>query len=157
LQVVRLELEDLLVRLGGAIELLLLLLPELRDLEEEADLRLGLGLFGLLLLEDANELVPLTRLGVEDLAIVPPPEPEVLLLDRVLGLAVVRIERQELSPRVDRAFVVLEAIAVDRPELGEDLDPLLRVVRDMRLLLEHVDQLLEVLAPLEERRERAEG
>src|SRR6185312_7581983 len=79
LEVVGFELEDLLVRLRRAIELLLLVAPELGDLEEERDLRLGDGLLRLLLLEDADELVPLAGLGVEDLEVVPPAEGQVLL------------------------------------------------------------------------------
>ena len=122
LEVVRLELEHLLVGLGRAIELLLLVGPELRDLEEERDLRRSARLLRLLLLEDANELVPLAALGVEDLEVVPAAERQVLLLQRVLRAPVVRVEREERAPCVDRALVVVEALAVDRAQLGEDLD-----------------------------------
>ena len=153
LQIVRLELEDLLVRLGRAIELLLLLAPQLRDLEEEADLRRRVRLLGLLLLEDADELVPLAALGVEDLEVVPPPEREVLLLDRLLGLAIVRVEGEELPPRGNRSFVVVQAIAVDRPELREDHDLRSRVVRELGLLFENGGELVELLAPLVETRQ----
>ena len=91
-QVLRLELEDLLVGARGAVVLLLLVRPELGDLEEEADLRLGVRLLRLLLLEDADELVPLAALGVEDLEVVPATEREVLLLEGFLRLAIVRID-----------------------------------------------------------------
>src|SRR6185437_9342994 len=114
--------EDLLVRLGGAIELLLLVAPELGDLEEKGDLRLGAGLLRLLLLEDADELVPLARLGVEDLEVVPAAERQVLLLDGVLRAPIVRIEREEHAPGVDRAFVVVQTLAVDGAELRQHLD-----------------------------------
>ena len=121
LQVVGLELEHLLVRLGGAIELLLLVRPELRDLEEQRDLRLRASLLRLLLLEDADELVPLAALGVEDLEVVPAAERQVLLLERVLRAAIVGVQGEQRAPGVDRALVVVEAVAVDRAELGEDL------------------------------------
>src|SRR5439155_26515992 len=113
-EVRRLELEGLLVRLRGAVGLLLLVRPELGDLEEHPDLGLRVGFLRLLLLEDADELVPLARLGVEDLEVVPATEREVLLLDRFLRLAIVRIEREERAPRGDRALVVVQTIAVDR-------------------------------------------
>ena len=76
-----------------------------------------------MLLEDADELVPLAALGVEDLEVVPATEREVLLLQRLLRLAIVRVEREERAPRVDRALVVVQPLAVDRAELREDLRP----------------------------------
>ena len=82
----------------------------------------GSRLLRLLLLEDADELVPLAALGVEDLEVVPAAEREVLLLERFLRFAIVRVEREERAPRVDGAFVVVQPIAVDGAELREDLD-----------------------------------
>ena len=79
-EVLRLELEDLLVGSRRAIDLLLLVRPELGDLQEHADLALSVGLLRLLLLEDADELVPLAALGVEDLEIVPAPSVRYLFL-----------------------------------------------------------------------------
>ncbi len=155
-EVLRLELEDLLVRLRRAIGLLLLVRPELGDLEEHADLRLRVRLLRLLLLEDADELVPLAGLGVEDLEVVPATEREVLLLERLLRLAIVRVEREERAPRGDRALVVVQTIAVDRSELVEDLDLLRGVVGDLGLLLEDRRELVELLAALVEHRERGE-
>ena len=114
------------------------------------------GLLRLLLLEDADELVPLAALGVEDLEVVPAAEREVLLLERLLRLAIVRVEREERAPRVDRALVVVQAIAVDRAELAEDLDLLRGVEGDLDLLLEDVGELVEVLGALVEAGERAE-
>jgi len=96
--------------------------PELGDLEEETDLGLCVGFLRLLLLEDADELVPLAALGVEDLEVVPAAEREVLLLQGLLRLAIVRIDREERAPRGDRALVVVQAVSVERPELREDLD-----------------------------------
>ena len=156
-QVLRIELEDLFVRLRSAIVLLLLVRPELGDLEEEADLRLGVRLLRLLLLEDADELVPLAGLGVEDLEVVPAAEREVLLLERFLRFAIVRVELEERAPRGDGAFVVVEAVAVDRAELREDLDLLRRVVRDLGPSLEHADELVERLGALVESGESAQG
>jgi hypothetical protein len=103
-----------------------------------------------LLLEDPDELVPLAALRVEDLEVVPTPEREVLLLDRLLRLAVVRIDREQSAPRVDGAFVVVQAVAIDRSELRVDLDLGRVVVGDLGLLLEDVDELVEVLASLVE-------
>ena len=128
-EVLRLELEDLLVGARRAIVLLLLVRPELGDLEEQADLGVGVRLLRLLLLEDADELVPLAALGVEDLEVVPATEREVLLLEGLLRLAIVRVDREERAPRVDRALVVVQTIAVDRAELREDLDLLARCRR----------------------------
>ena len=155
-QVLRLELEDLLVGARGAVVLLLLVRPELGDLEEEPDLRLGVRLLRLLLLEDADELVPLAGLGVEDLEVVPATEREVLLLERFLRLAIVGIDGEKRAPRGDRALVVVQTIAVDRAELREDLGLLAVVVRDLGLLLEDLDELVEVLRALVETTEGAE-
>ena len=71
-KVLGVELEHLLVRLCGAIELLLLVGPELRDLEEERIFAASVRLLGFLLFEDANELVPLAGLRVKDFEVVPP-------------------------------------------------------------------------------------
>ena len=126
------------------------------DLEEEGDLRVALGLLRFLLLEDADELVPLPALGVEDLEVVPPAEREVLLLERFLRLAIVRVEREERAPGGDGPLVVVQPIAVDRPELGEDLDLRLRLVRELGLLLEDRRELVELLVSLVEAAEGAE-
>jgi hypothetical protein len=136
LKVVGVELEDLLVGFRRPVELLLLVRPELSDLEEERDLRLRLRLFRLLLLEDSNELVPFPGVGVEHLEVVPSPEREVLLLERVLGAPVVRVEREERSPRLDRALVVVQALAIDRAQLGQHLDLRGRVERELGLALQ---------------------
>ncbi len=107
-----------------------------------------------MLLEHADELVPLARLGVEHLEVVPATEREVFLLERFLRFAIVRIEREERAPRADRAFVVVQTIAVDRSELVEDLDLLRGVVGDLRLLLEDRGELVELFAALVENGER---
>ena len=60
------------------------------------------------------------------------------------------------APRGDGAFVVVEAIAVDRAELREDLDLLTVVEGDLGLLLEDLDELVEVLRALVETAEGAE-
>src|SRR5262249_22608065 len=111
----------------------------------------------LLRLEHADELVPLAALGVEDLEIIPPTGLEVLLLEGLLRLAILRVEREDLLPRIDRGLVVVEALAVQRGELAEDDLLRLHVGGDLGLLLQDLGELLPVLLPLVKARERIEG
>src|SRR5690606_9459763 len=134
----------------GAVGLALLRHPQLGRLDEERDLRRVVGLLRLLRLEQAAELVPLAALGVEDLEIVPLAEGEILLLDRLLRLAIVRVDREQLAPSIDRLRVVVEAVAVEGAELAVDLLLLPSVVRDLDLLLEDFGELVELLGALVE-------
>ncbi|MFT3771956.1 MAG: hypothetical protein QM820_41650 [Minicystis sp.] len=155
-EVLRVDGEDLLVGAGGAIGLALLRHPQLGDLHEQADLGLVVRLLRLLRLEDADELVPLAALGVEDLEIVPAAEREVLLLQRLLRLAILRVDREELPPRLDGLHVVVEALAVERAELAEQRLLGLDVEGDVDLLLQDDRERLEILGALVETGERVE-
>ena len=87
-------------------------------------------------LEDADELVPLAGLGVEDLEVVPAPERDVLLLQRSCAWRSFGCEREQRAVRVDRALVVVQAIAGDLPELVQELDLGGGVVGELGLLPE---------------------
>jgi hypothetical protein len=141
---------------GRAVRLALLGHPELGGLHQERHLGGVVGLLRLLRLEQADELVPLAALGVEDLEVVPLAERQVLLLQRLLGLAVARVQGEQLAPGVDRLLVVAQALAVELPELSVDLLLLRRLVRDLDLALEHLGELLELLGALVQVAEGAE-
>ena len=156
-EVLGVDREHLLVRARGAIGLALLRHPQLGDLHEQADLGLVVRLLRLLRLEDADELVPLAALGVEDLEIVPAPEREVLLLERLLRLAILRVQREELAPRLDGGRVVVEPLAVERAELAEEHLLRLGVEGAVDLLLEDAGERLPVLGALVQAREGVRG
>ena len=74
-----------------------------------------------------------------------------------LRSTIVGVDRQEQTPRLNRSLIVLETVAVDHAELGEQLDLGLLVVSDFDLLLQDHDELIVLARVLVERSKGAEG
>ena len=156
-EVVVVEREGALQGLDGLVGLVHPSLVQVGDLEEQ---RGALGALGglRLALEHADELAPLVLLGVELLQALHVADGEVELLERVLGAPVLGVELVERLPRLDRAAVVVQLVAVVRPELDEVVDLLRLVALDLGQgrqdagelgpLLLAVEQALELLERL---------
>ena len=144
--VIDLALEDLAIELDGADDVVEALLVELGDPVLEADRLVRVLAHLALAREDAEELLPVLRLLVED-------------VETRERLEVVRIELEDLRVGVDGLRDVAELALVDRADLVVDALLLVGVGDEIRLLRVDGEEILparEAEVALDERVERAE-